>query len=180
MNRKYFISIIVFLLFSTVLFPNIRSYSFAQEGTGILNLEPEDQKYYQYLNDMQKEQIAKEFRDKQKQGIPIKFSDEQKFKLFEGLGDKDKLILFKSLSYTERNNLFNNLGDMDKRKIFSSLTDEEKSRWLLEYPELKEISALGEVPSQVVVAVKEEALPLSDHVRRFPYSYRQDTPSIRV
>ena len=86
MKRKYFISIIVFLLFSTILFPNILSYSIAQERTGTLNLGPEDQKYYQYLNDIQKKEITKEF------------SDDQKLKIFEGLSDKDKLILFKSLA----------------------------------------------------------------------------------
>jgi len=180
MKRKYFISIIVFLLFSTVLFPNTRSYSIAQEGTGTLNLGPEDQKYYQYINEIQKKEITKEF------------SDDQKVNIFEGLSDQDKLILFRSLTYTERNNLFKNLGDMDKRKIFSSLTDEEKSRWLLEYPELKEISALGEIPPQAVVAVKEEEIPLSDiektlsgdfpkaidrTLRQFGYDYFTKGPS---
>src|SRR4030043_2051151 len=85
MKKKYFISIIVFLLFSTVLFPNTRSYSIAQEGTGTLNLGPEDQKYYQYINEIQKKEITKEFSDKQKQGIVIIFSDDQKLNIFEGL-----------------------------------------------------------------------------------------------
>jgi protein involved in polysaccharide export with SLBB domain len=151
MKRKYFISIIVFLLFSTVLFPNIGSYTIAREGTGISNLGSEDQKYYQYINDIQKKEITTK-----------EFGDEQKLKIFEGLSDNDKLTLFKSLSYAEKNKLFKNLGDMDKRKIFSSLTDEEKSRWLIEYPELKEISVLGEVPSQAVAVVKEKATSLSD------------------
>ncbi len=151
MKRKYFTSIIVFLLFSTVLFPNIGSYSIAQEGTGISNLGSEDQKYYQYINDIQKKEITTK-----------EFGDEQKLKIFEGLSDNDKLTLFKSLSYAEKNKLSKNLGDLDKRKIFSSLTDEEKSRWLIEYPELKEISVLGEVPSQAVAVVKEKATSLSD------------------
>jgi polysaccharide export outer membrane protein len=241
MKRKYFISIIVFLLFSTVLLPNIRPYGFAQERTdftqlsaekkkemsetstpGTLSLRSEDQKYYRFLTGIQKQKLT--------EGL----SDEQKLKIFEGLSEEDRLILFKSLTYTEKNNLFKNLSDTNKKEIFASFAEEEKinffkilndeekgklfeileskekskffdilddneqnrlfvvlednekklilssvnslkklrlinrlsegerDKWFIVYPELKEISKLGEVPSKKPVEIKEEAPPLSD------------------
>jgi polysaccharide export outer membrane protein len=137
MKRKYFISIIVFLLFSTVLLPNIRPYGFAQERTdftqlsaekkkemsetstpGTLSLRSEDQKYYRFLSNTEKQRLTEEL------------STDQKLKIFEDLSDEDKLILFKSLTYTEKTNLFKVLSDKDKKTVFYSFTDEEKGNFL--------------------------------------------------
>jgi protein involved in polysaccharide export with SLBB domain len=150
MKRKYFISITVFILFVAILFPNIR-YGFASEAISSIGS----------LTEKTKETLTQSSTEKMKETLTQSSTEKMK-ETFEGLSDKDKLTFFTNLTDKEKSDLFKNLGDMDKRKIFSSLTNEDKSRWLLEYPELKEISALGEVPSQAVVAVKEEAIPLSD------------------
>jgi polysaccharide export outer membrane protein len=136
MKRKYFISIIVFLLFSTVFLPNIRPYGFAQEGIdfsqlsaekkkvmsetstpGTRSLRSEDLKYYRFLSNTEKKRLAEEL------------SPEQKLKIFEGLSDEDRLTLFKSLTYTEKASLFKILSDTDKKKVFNSFTDEEKGNF---------------------------------------------------
>ena len=133
MKSKYFISIIMFLLFSAALLPNIRPYVFAQEGIdftqlsaekkkemfetstlGTRSLRSEDQKYYRFLTNTEKQRLT--------EGL----SPEQKLKIFQGLSDEDRLTLFKSLTYTEKTSLFKVLSDTDKKKVFNSFTDEEK------------------------------------------------------
>ncbi len=137
MKRKYFISVIVFLLFSAIVFPNIRPCCFAQEGIdftqlstekkkeiletstlGTPSLRSEDQKYYRFLSNTEKQRLTEEL------------SPEQKLKIFEGLDDEDRLTLFKSLTYTEKTNIFKVLSDKDKRKVFNSFTNEEKVNFL--------------------------------------------------
>ena len=179
MKRKYFISFAIFLLFSTVLFLNIRPYGFAQEesgfvGTSVLRtqgLGSEDQKYYRFLSKTEKQKIT--------EGL----SAEQKVKIFEDLDDEDRLSLFKTLTYTEKSNLFKNLDDSDKKKLFQSLNDNEKSsffqvvdddekkiilrnlnnlekqRLINNLPEEERAKWLLEYPER---AIEEEVLPLSD------------------
>ncbi len=136
MKKRYFISVAIFLLFSTVLFPNIRPYGLAQGGTsfaqlsnvkaeeevgtsvlGTLSLGAEDQKYYRFLKDEEKQMLT--------EGLRL----EKKLEIFEGLSDEDRLSLFKSLTYNEMINLFKNLSDTTKKEVFESLTDDEKSNF---------------------------------------------------
>jgi polysaccharide export outer membrane protein len=136
MIKRYFISIILFLLSGTVAFTAIQPCGFAQVGTdfgqlsnikekeevgtsalGTLSLGVEDQKYYRFLKHEEKQRLT--------EGLRL----EKKLEIFEGLSDEDRLTLLKSLTHNEMINLFKNLSATTKREVFESLTDDEKSNF---------------------------------------------------
>jgi polysaccharide export outer membrane protein len=133
MNGTKLILVIIFLMFTAILFITLPPHGFAQRAVSLEQLAigatqqitgsssstdltsgSEVQKYYDF---------ASEF---QRQNLTDGLSPDERGSIFEGLDDDGKRNLFKLLSTSERLKLFSDISDDDKKNMFKTLNNTDR------------------------------------------------------